>query len=132
MSTINGTITGVHLLAGNPSGAGENTKAFLIDATFPAYTGSSDSATITGCLTAIAAAERNGRTLTLRHAARFNAGLDAATPPIAVYVDNTISLSNTTTTGDLAFDLADKAGTELTATTGVSTGVGVIVIVDES
>lgn len=129
MSTINGSISGVTLLSGNPSGAGANTKVFLIEAGFAAYTGSSDSATITGCNTAIAAHERNGKTLTLRSAARAHAGLD--TNAQACYVDTSISLSNTTTTGDLAFDLADAGGTELTSSTACS-GVGVVVVVDEA
>lgn len=130
MATINGTITGVQLLGTTPSGAGALSKAFLITADFAAYTGASDDATITGVNTAIAAAERNGKTLTLRSAARFYSGYDTANQ--AVYVDTAITLSNQTTTGDLAFDLANAAGTELTSTTGVSTGVPVIVVVDEA
>jgi hypothetical protein len=129
MSVINGTITGVTLMGANPGNGGANAKAFHLVANFAAYTGASDSATITGCLTAIAAAERNGKTLTLRAATRYHAGLDTAAQ--ACYVDTAITLSNTTTSGDLAFDLANAAGTELTTSTAC-TGVGVIVVVDEA
>jgi hypothetical protein len=141
MTIQNGTIRAVTLISGNPNGAQSNVggtnysrKAYAVFADFPAYTGSTDSATITGILTAIAAAVRNGATLTLRAVVPHVAGQDSAAQ--AVHFGGTsvqaATLSNTTTTGDAAGNLVDASDTELTATTGTSVGVGVIAIVDES
>lgn len=140
MGTINGTISGVTLLTGNPAGttALDSTtkcdrRAFLVMANFPAYTGSTDTATITGILTAIAASERNGKTLVLRAVVPALAGVDAGGQ--GVHMTGTsvqaATLSNTTTTGDAAGQLSDASGTEVTSTTGTTVGVGVIAIVDE-
>lgn len=140
MATQNGTITGVSLLSGNPAGTvgavsttNYSRRAYLLTVSFPAYTGSSDTMTVTGVNTAIAAATRNGRTLTLRAAVPAFPGLD--TNAQAVFAAGTsiqaMAVSNTTTTGDLAGNLTDAADTELTSATA-SSGVGIIAIVDES
>lgn len=143
MTVWNGTINGVTLLAAPLEGqaalngsAVATRKAFLVTATFPsAYTGSTDSATITGILTAIAAAERNGKALTLIGVIPVNPGIDGSSPAQGVHFDaashGLITLSNTTTTGDAAANLADASGTELTSTTGATVGVGIIATVDE-
>jgi hypothetical protein len=125
MATIDGTVTGVALLHGSPSGKGER-KFYLVNAKFATYTGSSDDARIQNVHTEIANRVRNGKTLTCRGALAGPAGQDAAGQ--AVYAGGAI----TNTSGTLTFNLAVAAGTEITATTGVSEGVGVIVAVDES
>lgn len=141
MGTINGTISGVTLLSGNPTGSTSTVssvvysrKAFMVMADFPAYTGSSDTATITGILTAISAAQRNGKSYTLRAVVPALAGLDANGQ--GVYMGGSsvqaATLSNTTTTGDAAGNLIDAADTEVTSTSGTTVGVGVIAIVDEN
>ncbi len=127
MGTINGTIRGVRVEHTYAGGLGR--RLALVTADFAAYA-STDDATITGILTAIAARTRSGKTLTLRAAATGSPGRDTANQ--AVYVDTAITLSNTTTTGDLAFDLADVAGTEITASTATDTALGVWVVYDET
>src|SRR6185312_5311191 len=129
MTTQNGTITGVTLLEGSFGGliatvssTNYTRKVYHLSVDFPAYTGSSDTMTVTGVNTAIAAATRNGRTLTLRAAVPGQPGQD--TTAQAVFATGT-------TTGDLAGNLTDAAGTELTSTTAVS-GVGIIAVVDET
>lgn len=130
MSVINGSITGVTLLATNVSGAGDVRKAFLCSASFAAYTGASDTETVTGILTAVASHERNGKTLTLIDVCAFNAGLD--TNGQAVYLATSQTPSNTTTTGDIAGNLTAADGTtELTASTA-SVGVQFVAIVKEA
>lgn len=129
MSTINGTITGCNLIAGNITGFGAR-KAYQITATFPAYTGSSDTATITGVGAAISASTKNGKTITLRGGIPSGAGSDTAAQ--AVYFGGTAVQAATVSSDDLTGQLNNAAGTELTTTTGVSTGVQVIAIVDES
>jgi len=140
MTTQNGTITGVTLLEGSFGGliatvssTNYTRKVYHLSVDFPAYTGSSDTMTVTGVNTAIAAATRNGRTLTLRAAVPGQPGQD--TTAQAVFAAGTsiqaMAVSNGTTTGDLAGNLTDAAGTELTSTTAVS-GVGIIAVVDET
>lgn len=124
MATIDGTITGVHLLHGSPSGKGER-KTYLVVAKFAAYTGASDDARLLAVHTAIANKTRNGKTHTCRGALPAFAGQDTAGQ--AVYAGGAI----TNTSGDLTFNLANAAGTELTSATA-SDGVGLIVTVDES
>lgn len=143
MTVQNGTITGVTLLSGDIVGDTSTVssviytrKAYLVVAQFPQYTGASDTATLTGICTAIAAATRNGRSLNLIAVVPVLAGQDTASPPVSTYLTGTAAqaatISNANTTGDAAGQLSDASGTEITATTGVSVGVGVIAIVDES
>ena len=139
MAAQNGTIDGISLLGGNPEGITNKVstttysrKAFFVSAHFPLYT-TGDTATITGILTAIAAAQRNGRTLTLRYCAPYVAGTDGTTTSYFTNTANAlITLSNTTTTGDAAGILADSAGTAITTDLGVMNGVAIVAIVDES
>jgi hypothetical protein len=141
MATRNGTITGLTFLSGNPGGTTAydsnatvycTRRAFLVMANFPAYTGSGDDATITGILTAIAASERNGKTLYLRSVVPAIAGID--TNAQGVHMGgasvSACTITNPTTTGDASGNLTDAYGTELASATA-STGVGVIAVVDE-
>lgn len=140
MTIQNGTIDGVTLLSGNPAGSTAldsstvcSRKAFLVTAHFPAYTGATDSATITGILTAIANHQRNGKTLVLRQVCTAYAGIDANGQGVhfAGASNAAATLSNTTTTGDAAGNLADASGTEVTSTSGTTVGVGIIAVIDE-
>lgn len=130
MAVINGTVTGCSLIDTNKGTGGEIRKSFLCAASFAAYTGSSDTYTVTGILTAVAAHERNGKTLTLLSVAPANGGTD--TNGQLVYIKAAPTLSNTTTTGDIAGDLTAADGsTELTAATA-SQGVSFIAVVKEA
>lgn len=139
MAAQNGTIDGVTLLQGNPEGFSNKVstttysrKAYLVTAHFPLYT-TGDTATVTGIITAINAATRNGRTLTLRYCAPAIAGSDGTNTAYFTNTSNAlITLSNTTTTGDAAGILADSAGTAITTDAGVMNGVGLIAVVDEA
>lgn len=128
MGTINGSITGVSLLAASANGAGAR-KAYLVTADFPAYTGSGDTATITGVGAAIAAATRNGKTNTLRGAICVAPGLD--TNAQAVYCGGASVQAMTVSSDDLTGNLTVAAGTEITTTTA-ATGVTIVAVVDES
>lgn len=132
MATINGTIRSVTEISANPMASGQTRKAYLITADFAAYTGSSDTATITGVGAAITTATRSGKTLTLRGGISAHAGLDTAAQ--SVHFTGTSVTAATLSTDDLTGQLSTNAttATEVTTTTGVTTGVGMIVIVDES
>jgi hypothetical protein len=126
MSLATGTITGVQLVGAPPGGAGAY-KTYLLTVSFPAYTGASDSATITGVAAAISAHVRNGKTMAMVAGAipvRAHAGLD--TSGQAVYI-GTCTIS----TNDLTFNLTDSAQTELTSATA-SQGCGLLVPILES
>lgn len=126
MALITGTLTGVQLVTGNPNGAG-NYKTYLCSYSFPAYTGASDSATVTGVAAAIAAKVRNGKTMAMVTGAipvRAGAGVD--TNGQAVYF-GTCTIS----TADLTFSLTDEAQVELTSSTACQ-GVRILVPILES
>lgn len=130
MSTINGTVDGVSLLSSNHSGAGDDRRLFAVSCSFAAYTGASDSMTVTGILTAIANHERNGKVLTLLEVTMGGAGLD--TNAQAVYIQNRPTLSNQSTTGDISGNLTTSDGsTEITASTACS-GVRMFALVKEA
>lgn len=126
MSLIAGTITGVSLLR---SKEGSGRKAYLLTADFAAYTGSADTATVTGVGAAILAHTRNGKTVTLRGAVPIAAGKDTASQD--VYFTGTAAAALTVSSDDLTGQLSNSSGTELTSATA-SKGVELCVIVDES
>ena len=126
MSVINGTIRGVvNLKADLNTGR----KAYLVTADFAAYTGASDTATVTGVGAAILSHTRNGKTVTLRGAVPAGAGYD--TNSQAVYFTGTAVQAATVSSDDLTGQLSAADGTELTSSTACK-GVGLIVIVDEA
>jgi flagellar hook-associated protein FlgK len=140
MTVQNGTVTGVTLASANPAGvygavSGTNyvRKAYLCTVDFPAYTGSSDTFTVTGILTAVNAAVRDGRTRILRAAVCAFPGLD--TNAQAVFAEGASvaagTIANPTTTGDMSGNLTDAGDTELTSATA-STGMGIMAFVDEA
>lgn len=129
MATINGTIKGVSLLSGNVNGLGTR-KAYLLSCDFPAYTGSADTATITGVGAAIVAATKNGKAIA-RVVGGICVGPGADTAGQAVYCGGASVQAMTVSTDDLTGNLTIAAGTEITSTTA-SSGVQVAVVVDES
>lgn len=120
MATITGTLTGMTLIHANGA-----RKTYHVTADFAAYTGSSDDGTLTGVGAFIKGRNRNGKTHTLRGATCIGAGWDTANQ--AVYTGTC-----TVSTDALTFNLAVAAGTEITATTGLTRGVEFAVVVDES
>ena len=124
MSAINGTITGVSLIRANGA-----RKSYLITCDFAAYTGASDTATVTGIGAAIAAHTRNGKTNTLRAVAPLGAGYD--TNAQAVYFTGASVQAATISSDDATGHLAVAAGTEVSSATA-SKGVEICAIVDES
>jgi hypothetical protein len=127
MSTINGTITGVSLLR-----AKDTFKTYLVTCTFPAYTGASDTATVTGLGAAVLAHTRNGKTTTLKGCQCIAPGKDAAATPLAVYFTGAAAWAATISTDDATGNLSVEAGTEITSTTGSTVGVELAVTVLES
>lgn len=128
MSTINGSIKGVSLLSASVGGIGAR-KAYLVTADFGVYSGSGDTATITGIGAAIATHVRNGKTNTLRAVAPIQPGVD--TNAQAVYFTGTSVQAGTISSDDATGQLSDSGGTELSAATA-SQGVAIVAIVDES
>lgn len=126
MAVASGTITGVSLLR---SKEGTGRKAYLLTVNFGAYTGSTDTASISGVGAAILAKTRNGKTVTLRGAVPMAAGYDTASQ--AVYFTGTAVQAATVSSDDLTGQLSNAAGTELTSATA-SKGVEICVIVDEA
>ena len=125
MATINGTITGVSLLR---SKAQLGRKAYLITCDFGAYTGASDTATVTGVGAAILAHTRNGETVTLQGAVPIGPGLD--TNAQDVYFTGASVQAGTVSSDDLTGNLSNVDGTELTSSTACK-GVELCVIVKE-
>ena len=125
MATINGSITGVSLLRANGA-----FKTYLVTADFPAYTGSADTATVTGLGAAVLAHVRNGKTTTLKAVQCVGAGKD--TTGQDAFFTGTSVWAGTISSDDATGHLAVAAGTEITATTGKTTGVELAVTVVES
>lgn len=136
MSAIAGTITGVsQVLKGNSGYGGTSVpsrETWLLTLSFPAYTGSSDTATVAGVIAAINSHCRDGKTRTFISALPAGAGYDAASPGQAVYLCGTgTNQAILTVSADAAAgQLSDKGATELTATTGVTNGVQWLVTCD--
>jgi hypothetical protein len=124
MAVHNGTITGVTLL--RAKGA---FKTYLVTCNFPAYTGASDTATVTGLGAAILAKTRNGKTTTLKAVQCIGAGQDTASQD--AFFTGTSAWAGTISSDDATGHLAVAAGTEITSTTAV-TGVELAVTVVES
>lgn len=143
MGLQNVVIDGVTLLSGNPEGITNtvssvvrNRRAYLVTGHCPLYT-TGDTAGMTGINTAIAAATRNGRTLTLIAVVPCLPGQDTSATPVTSFLTATanaaLTIGNSTTTGDATTGiLGDAAGTAITTNGGVTSGIGVIAIVDES
>jgi hypothetical protein len=131
MAVIAGTITGVsHVRSKTESNATQpSRKAYLVTASFGAYSGAADTASLTGVGAAILARTRNGKTVTLRGAVPAAAGKDTANQD--VYMTGTAVQALTVSSDDLTGQLSSRDGTELTSATP-SKGVDLLVIVDET
>ncbi len=127
MSAINGTITGVNLLR-----AKDAYKTYEVTCNFAAYTGSGDTATVTGLGAAILAKTRNGKTTTLTAVQCIGPGKDGAATPLDVFFTGTSVWAATISSDDATGHLAIAAGTEITSTTGTTVGVVLAVTVLES
>lgn len=137
MSTITGTINSVHLLSSNIGGTMEASfprrSLYALSCSFATYTGSSDSAQLTGVEAAIAAATKMGRTVYLRDAMGGQPGADANAQ--AVYASSQITCTGAGSTsggvgGTMAFNLTTAGGTEMTGA-AASLNVQIVACVDE-
>lgn len=131
MATIAGTIRTVNLLHRAEKGAGTSTRdmteVWEVSADFAAYTGSADTASLAAVGAAISARVRDGRTRTLKWGAPMYSGADANNQ--AVDFCGTSVAALTISTDDFTGELCDvnTVSTELTATSGVTKGVGIAV-----
>jgi len=133
MATINGTIRGINLVNKAFSGSGtttrDKTEVYLVTCDFGAYTGSSDDATLPAVGAAITARVRDGRTRTLAWAGPAMCGADANNQ--AVNFCGTSVAALTISTDDLTGELCtvNTVSTEVTATSGTTVGIGIMVAV---
>ncbi len=130
MTLRTGTLQGVSLVAGDPSST-SGYKTYLLTYSFPAYTGSGDSATVLDCAGAISTRMRDGKTRAMVAGVipqRAGSGVDTAGQ--LVYV-GTCVLAGTSSITDLTFNLTDSAQVELTSSTA-SSGVPILVQVLET
>jgi hypothetical protein len=131
MATIHGTIRGITLLSRANQGAGTTTRdhleVWLVTADFGAYTGSTDDADILLVSATISARVRDGRTRTLLWGAPAMCGADANNQ--AVNLCGTAIAALAISTDTLAGELCtvDTVSTEVTATSGTTFGVGILV-----
>jgi len=126
MAVQPGTIKGATLIDSDAyTGSGRFTYLLTVD--FPAYTGSTDSGTITGVAAAISARILDGKTRALIASCVptcVGPGQDTAGQNVFI---GTVTIS----TADLNFNLVNSSNTELTSSTA-STGVKLLVTVLES
>jgi hypothetical protein len=131
MATITGTLRGCNLKNKANQGAGTTTRDGLevweLTYDFAAYTGSSDDATVTGVPAAISARVRDGKTRTLLWGAPAYCGADANNQPVNFCGTSVAALTISTNdfTGELC--TVNTVSTEVTATSGVTAGVGILV-----
>lgn len=131
MATITGTLRGCTNVSKAMEGAGTTTRdlmeVWLLTYDFAAYTGSSDDATVTGVPAAINARVRDGRTRTLLWGAPAYCGADANNQPVNFTGTSVAALTISTNdfTGELS--AVNTVSTEVTATSGVTAGVGILV-----
>jgi hypothetical protein len=131
MSTIAGTIRSASLQSKAMEGAGTTTRdrmeVWLVTADFAAYTGSTDDASLAAVGAAISARARDGATRTLLWGAPAFCGADANNQ--AVNFCGTSVAALTISTDDFTGELCtvNTVSTEVTATSGVTYGVGILV-----
>lgn len=131
MTTISGTIRGVDLQSRAFQGAGTTTRdhleVWLMTMDFAAYTGSSDTADVQAVAATISARARDGKTRTLLWGAPAFCGADTANQAVNFCGTSVaaLTISSDTFTGELC--TVDTVSTEVTSTTGVTAGVGILV-----
>lgn len=131
MATIAGTIRSINLKCKADQGAGTTTRDRLevweVSADFAAYTGSADDASLAAVGAAISARARDGATRTLLWGASSGCGADANNQAVAFCGTSVAALTISTDdfTGELC--TVNTVSTEVTATSGVTYGVKILV-----
>ncbi len=125
MAVVTGTVTSINLIAASPSGRG-NRKTYAIGASWSdAFTGSADTVALEAVGASIAAATKNGKTVTLRSCCGGQPGLTDAGAD--VYAGGSLAVSS----DDLTFDLVTSTGADLNLAS-TSEDVQLIVSCDEA
>ncbi len=131
MGTITATKRGCDLVSKAMQGAGttvrDGLEVWLLTMDFAAYTGSGDDATVTAVPAYINAQARDGKTRTLAWGAPAFCGADANNQ--AVNFCGTAVAALTISTNDFTGELCsiNTVSTEVTATSGTTFGVGILV-----
>lgn len=131
MATISGTIRSCTLVSKAFAGAGtttrDRTEVWLVTADFAAYTGSADTAALATVGAAITSRVADGATRTLLWGAPAFCGADANNQPVNFCGASVAAL--TISTDDFTGELCDinTVSTEVTATSGTTKGVGIMV-----
>lgn len=131
MPTINGTIRGLTLVNKAFSGSGtttrDKTEVWMLTADFAAYTGAADDAALLLVSAEISARARDGRTRTLFWAGPCMAGADANNQAVNFCGTSVaaLTISSDSLTGELCS--VNTISTEVTSTSGVTSGVGIMV-----
>ena len=111
MSVVAGTIKGIQLLRA-PFGGASGRYVAEVFVTYPAYTASSDTTSVSAVGAAIAAVRRDGLTVTLKDVTEGQCGSDGTTE----FFNDTLAVSTDAITGELS----DTSGTEINAASGVT------------
>lgn len=133
MATIHGTIRGCNLIHRAEKGAGtttrDQTEVWELSIDFAAYTGSTDDADVLLVATEINNRARDGKTRTLKAAMPIYAGADANNQAVDFCGTSiaALAISSETLAGELCS--VNTVSTEVTATSGVTKGVGIAVCV---
>lgn len=131
MATITGTLRGCDLISKDFQGGGTTTRSmtevWLVTADFAAYTGSSDDAALALVSATISGRARDGRTRTLFWAGPAIAGTDANNQAVNFCGASVaaLTISTDSLTGELC--TVNTISTEVTATSGATLGVGILV-----
>jgi hypothetical protein len=133
MTTIAGTIRSINLLSRAEKGAGtttrDQTEIWMVTADFAAYTGASDDASLAAVGAAISTTARDGKTRVLKWGAPAVSGADANNQAVDFCGASVaaLTISSDDFTGELC--AVNTVSTEVTATSGVTKGVGIAVCV---
>lgn len=131
MSTITGTIKGVNLVSKDFQGGGTSTRSmtevWLVTADFAAYTGATDDADLATVSATISDHVRDGRTRTLFWAGPAIAGTDDNNQAVNFCGGSVaaLTISSDSLTGELC--TVNTISTEVTSTSGITKGVGIMV-----
>ena len=131
MTTINGSIKGIANVSKAFQAAGTTTKdmteVWLVTADFAAYTGAADDAALLTVSALISATARDGRTRVLKWAAPCFSGADANNQAVDFCGGSVaaLTISSDSLTGELC--TVNTISTEVTATSGTTQGVGILV-----
>jgi hypothetical protein len=131
MATIHGTIRGCNLVSKAMQGAGTTTRdhleVWLVTADFAAYTGSTDDADLLVVSATISGRVRDGKTRTLLWGAPAMCGADANNQAVNLCGTSVAALTISTDTLSGELCTVDTVSTEVTATSGTTYGVGILV-----